>query len=436
MHKTVPKRIDTQSRSAQNTQTGIVSSLYPNGCSVWSAGRTVLCRFPGRKKEGGVLDPVPGDKVRFTAHPGGTCMLVEILPRRNVFARLDTRPPHAPRPIAANLDLVVIVAAVEDPPPRPRLLDRCLAAAWREGITPAVCLNKIDLPSSAAHLAARREIETYTDLGVAVLACSARTGEGLDELRRLLQGKTAAFVGHSGVGKSSLLNALFPGLDLAAAPVRAAGGKGRHTTTAAYLAAMDDGTMIFDTPGFREFGVEASADELRRAFPDFHGYSAECRYRDCTHVHEEECGVRRAVAEGRIPAGRYRGYLRLLGFSADAGPAGSPATFKCANCGAEVSTEPAGTRHRNHCPYCLYSKHLDERPGDRAAACGGLMEPIAVWVRAGGEWAVIHRCKSCGVLRSNRIASDDNEMLLLQLAVKPLAMPAFPLSRLGREEGD
>ncbi|NLG85474.1 MAG: RNHCP domain-containing protein [Firmicutes bacterium] len=151
-------------------------------------------------------------------------------------------------------------------------------------------------------------------------------------------------------------------------------------------------------------------------------------------MHEEECGVRRAVAEGRIPAGRYRGYLRLLGLSADAGGADEAAPFQCANCGAEVSPGPAGTRHRNHSPYCLFSKHLDNRPGDRAASCGGLMEPIAVWVRAGGEWAVIHRCKSCGALRANRIAADDNEMLLLQLAVKPLAMPAFPLSRLGKKD--
>lgn len=105
-------------------------------------------------------------------------------------------------------------------------------------------------------------------------------------------------------------------------------------------------------------------------------------------------------------------------------------TFKCAKCGAYVAQENAGTQHRNHCPNCLFSLHLDDKPGDRAAYCGGLMEPIAVWVRHGGEWALIHRCQDCGALSSNRIAADDNEILLLSLAVKPLSSPPFPLDRL------
>jgi len=105
--------------------------------------------------------------------------------------------------------------------------------------------------------------------------------------------------------------------------------------------------------------------------------------------------------------------------------------FTCKACGALVSPEDAGTRHRNHCPRCLCSVHLDEDvPGDRASACGGTMEPIAVWVRKNGEWALIHRCKSCDALGSNRIAADDNPLLLMSIAVKPLAMPPFPLGRL------
>ncbi|MCL2495614.1 MAG: RNHCP domain-containing protein [Oscillospiraceae bacterium] len=105
--------------------------------------------------------------------------------------------------------------------------------------------------------------------------------------------------------------------------------------------------------------------------------------------------------------------------------------FTCKACGAHVSPEDAGTRHRNHCPRCLCSVHLDEDiPGDRAAVCGGVMEPIAVWVRKNGEWALIHRCKRCDALSSNRIAADDNPLLLMSIAVKPLAMPPFPLGRL------
>ena len=104
--------------------------------------------------------------------------------------------------------------------------------------------------------------------------------------------------------------------------------------------------------------------------------------------------------------------------------------FRCQTCGRLVTPQGAGTRHRNHCPYCLCSKHLDAEPGDRAADCGGTMEPIAVWVRKDGEWAIIHRCKICGALSSNRIAADDNPLKLMSLAVKPLARPPFPLETL------
>lgn len=105
-------------------------------------------------------------------------------------------------------------------------------------------------------------------------------------------------------------------------------------------------------------------------------------------------------------------------------------SFTCQVCGRSVTPEGAGTAHRNHCPYCLSSKHLDKEPGDRAAECGGVMEPIAVWVRRGGEWAIIHRCRVCGALSSNRVAADDNPVKLLSLAMKPVASPPFPIERI------
>lgn len=108
--------------------------------------------------------------------------------------------------------------------------------------------------------------------------------------------------------------------------------------------------------------------------------------------------------------------------------------FKCQFCGRTVLPSGAGTRHRNHCPYCLCSKHLDIEPGDRAADCGGTMEPVAVWVRKGGEWAIIHRCRVCGALSSNRIAADDNQLKLISLALKPLAQPPFPLDCIALKE--
>jgi len=108
----------------------------------------------------------------------------------------------------------------------------------------------------------------------------------------------------------------------------------------------------------------------------------------------------------------------------------SPQWFHCVHCAQPVVPETYGTAHRNHCPWCLWSRHLDETPGDRAASCGGAMEPIAVWVRQGGEWAIIHRCRKCGELHSNRIAGDDNELALMSLAVRALSQPPFPLERL------
>jgi hypothetical protein len=110
--------------------------------------------------------------------------------------------------------------------------------------------------------------------------------------------------------------------------------------------------------------------------------------------------------------------------------------FNCVRCGQPVAQEASGTAHRNHCPWCLWSRHLDDAPGDRSAECGGAMEPIAVWVRRGGDWAIIHQCRTCGELHSNRIAGDDNELVLVSLAVRAISQPPFPLDRLNRESSE
>ncbi|NLE23354.1 MAG: RNHCP domain-containing protein [Actinobacteria bacterium] len=155
-------------------------------------------------------------------------------------------------------------------------------------------------------------------------------------------------------------------------------------------------------------------------------------------MHEPGCAVRRAVADGRLPRSRYVSYRKLVGGDgddprpADGEPApadpGAGRQFTCAHCGRPVPPDAAGSRHRNHCPHCLHSLHLDEVPGDRAACC--VMDPVTVWVRGRGEWALVHRCRTCGRLSSNRIAGDDNEALLLSLAARPLSAPPFPLDGL------
>jgi ribosome biogenesis GTPase len=252
------------------------------------------------------------------------------------------------------------------------------------------------------------------------------------------------------VGKSSLLNALGDGAAARTGAVRTGDGRGRHTTTASALYELPGGVWIIDTPGIRRFSVDdGDPATIAAGFSEFEHYAGQCRFRDCTHVHEPGCAVRRAVADGAVPRSRYVSYRKLLGGDGDdpRTDAGDPtrtgerlgrspepepqgAHVACANCGRSISLEAAGGEHRNHCPHCLHSVHLDDVPGDRAACCGGVMEPVTVWVRGRGEWALVHRCRACGRLSSNRIAGDDNEALLLSLAVRPLSAPPFPLDRL------
>jgi ribosome biogenesis GTPase len=180
---------------------------------------------------------------------------------------------------------------------------------------------------------------------------------------------------------------------------------------------------LIDTPGVREFGIELEAES---GFPEFAEAAALCRFRDCRHLQEHDCGVKSAVREGTISRERYITYCRLLGTSAD-----EQDDFQCVHCGQLVSGVAPGSRFRNHCPQCLWSRHVDTIPGDRGAACDGAMEPIAVWLRKGGEWCLIHRCDQCGVIHSNRVAGDDLDWALMSLAARPIANPPFSLTSMG-----
>ncbi len=248
--------------------------------------------------------------------------VVNVLPRTSKLARPDAHNPQQERVVAANVDVVVIVVSVASPPLHPRLIDRYLVAVEWGGCDAVIAVNKADLLAANELAGALRKLDPYRAAGIPIAVCAAAPGDDaasrVGELRRLLAGKTCAFVGHSGVGKSSLANALDAGLGIETGAVRGLDQRGRHTTTASemHLIQNPDGSQIrvIDTPGVRFFGMaEMSPEELRWLFPEFEAFVHSCRFTDCSHEHEPGCAVKAAVEAGAISAARYDTYLRLLG---------------------------------------------------------------------------------------------------------------------------
>ncbi|MBI5517082.1 MAG: ribosome small subunit-dependent GTPase A [Deltaproteobacteria bacterium] len=283
-----------------------VLRVFPGSCQVHFEGGEALARRPP-------LEPVTvGDQV-WLGDPATAPRVLAIQPRRTVLSRPDPHDPGRELLIAANVDVVVVVLAVKNPPFHPRLLDRYLVAAGRGGAEAVVCLNKLDLATADERLALADTLGEYAQAGISVHPCSAETGEGLEAIRERITGRVCVFAGHSGVGKSSLVAALLPESGARVGAVSPAHGKGRHTTTGSELYALADGTRVIDTPGVRSFGLWAvDARALGWYFPDFDAHRGGCRFSDCTHSHEPRCGVREAARAGALSAARYDTYLRIL----------------------------------------------------------------------------------------------------------------------------
>ncbi len=277
----------------------------------------VDCGVRGRlKKERQQADLVViGDQVLFEMNPDGTGTITEVLPRHSVLSRRTPPPRPGTRSdreqvIVANPDQVLVVFALGSPPLNPLTLDRYLVACEAAGLPAVIVANKTDMPLVDEE---RELLGRYRDLGYTVIFTSAETGENLETLRALLRGKLSALTGPSGVGKSSLLNALWPGLNLAVGEVSAYHDKGKHTTVVAQLLNPEPDILVADTPGLRVFYFwDIDSEQLDAFFPEFRPHLGHCHFQPCTHMHEPGCAVMAATERGEIDPLRYESYRRMF----------------------------------------------------------------------------------------------------------------------------
>ena len=261
------------------------------------------------------VDPIAiGDRVRFVDAGPGRGMITEILPRLSKLSRPATAPSQHvfEQAIVANVDLILPVFAVADPTPKWGLLDRYLVSAESSKLPVLIVITKLDLAWKNKELDA--DLAIYRRAGYPIQMISASTGEGIEELKQVLQGKMSVLVGKSGVGKTSLLNAIQPGLGLRVKAVsKGEQGKGRHTTTHLEMFELEFGGTIVDTPGIREFGLwEIAGEELAYLFPEMARYVGQCKFGlSCQHDREPGCAIRKAVVAGEISPHRYKSYMNL-----------------------------------------------------------------------------------------------------------------------------
>lgn len=290
--------------------TGVVLARTGSTYRVYVDQGEVTAVLRGKLKLQDVARVVAGDIVELELRADGPATIAAVRPRRSVLARRAAaeRSPRA-QPIAANLDQVVVVASARDPEPNFRMLDRFLVIAEANRIPPVIVLNKVDLDRAALDAFVRR----YRPAAYQVLATSVLAPEGLPALRDLLRGRASVLTGPSGVGKSSLVNAIQPGLNLRIGEISAYWGAGKHTTRAALLVPLAGGGYVVDTPGLREvatWGVDP--DALGGCFPEFRRFLDQCRFDNCRHMAEPECAVRRVAQAGGFDPDRLVSYQRIL----------------------------------------------------------------------------------------------------------------------------
>jgi ribosome biogenesis GTPase len=382
-----------------------------------------------------------GDRVKVAPASDGLYMMIEVLPRATAVYRGDRRSPGQEILVATNAQHLLAVVTADYLLNQAGFLESALIAAHRAGISVGIFISKWDLVGPTTQVSLQNKLSTYRGLVDSLHVGSALAPD--DGLVASLRGKRTVVIGDRGHGKTTLIRGVLNSLGEPCSP-----GK-LPSTHASQMYLGPENTNFIDTPGVRDLALaEISEAERDLVFPEIATLAGTCHFRNCTHIHEDGCRVIEGLRTDIIRRERYDLYQEWSGTASKARQkdkrreketaqpqvdyrhSACTQSFPCKKCGELVTPEGAGTEHRNHCPKCLCSLHVDNRPGDRASLCNGIMEPVSVWVRKGGEWAIIHRCRECGELSSNRIAADDNPVFLMSLAVRPLSMPPFPLNTL------
>ena len=286
---------------------GIIIKALSGFYYVQTENGILECKARGRFRLDGT-SPLVGDRVQCSLDANGKGRIDKVEDRKNWFVR----------PAVSNIDALVFVAANTNPVTDPFLIDRVSVIAAEAGCELVICVNKVDIDRGD------RLFDIFSKAGFTVIRTSAETGEGVNALLEVLRGKVCAFTGNSGVGKSSILNALLPGLHIETGEVSEKLGRGRHTTRHVELYALGENTYIADTPGFASFDIEMmqtiSKEQLQYDFIEFAPYIGSCRFNDCAHLKEPGCAVTAALAEGKIGKSRYSSYVKLYEMTAQHKP--------------------------------------------------------------------------------------------------------------------
>ena len=280
------------------TLNGLVLKCIGGLYTVKTDNEIIQCQARGRFRKDGI-SPCAGDQVRIKKDGNSTGVLAEVFPRKNYLVR----------PPISNLDKLFVISSVLAPAANKLLIDKAIAVAELSGIKPVVVFTKADLGS------AEELYRIYQRSGIECCVASVVSGEGVQQVRQLAQDGICAFIGNSGVGKSSLMNAAFPGLNLKTGEISQKLGRGRHTTRQVELYELFSGGYIADTPGFSTFDMErynvTDKDQLILGFRDLNSYTGECKFSSCSHTCEKGCAVLKAVKEGKVPASRFESYVAM-----------------------------------------------------------------------------------------------------------------------------